>query len=265
MPAAITAWWFGLFLWVMIGPGPAAADIIYFTDGRRTICQEKAWEENGEIHCEYQDGVLIYSKADVQHIEKTVAPGKNVADTAPSSPTPPAPLPATSKPPAGLQNAPSPPSGRRDSGILFYDPRRPKKFWSSETRHHDSFREAVAALATELDRSPEWVEAHMGETNDLLELRTNLALKSRDPSLAASAPQPAPAQAIEFYNPRRAQKYWTGTDSRHNTYQEALEALAGEFDRPPGWVESHMGESNDLEQIRQHLRREFERSKSETN
>ncbi len=256
MRAGIMAWWFGLLLGVLICPGPAASDIIYFTDGRRTVCQEKAWEENGEIHCEYQDGVLIYSKADVQHIEKTVAPGKGVAAPAPSSPTPspPAPLPATSKPPAGLQGAPAGPSARRDSGILFYDPRRPKKFWSSETRHHDSFREAVAALAAELERSPEWVEAHMGETNDLLELRTNLALTSRDPSLAASAPQTAPAQAIEFYNPRRAQKYWTGADSRHNTYQEALEALAREFDRPPGWVEAHMGESNDLEQIRQHLR-----------
>jgi hypothetical protein len=146
---------------------------------------------------------------------------------------------------------------------MFYDPRRPKKFWSSETRHHDSLREAVAALAAEFDRPPEWVEAHMGDTNDLLELRANLAGESRAPSRAAAPLVAPPAKAIEFYNPRRTHKYWTGPDSKHNTFQEALEALAREFHRPAGWIEAHMGEVNDLEQIRKHLRREAERAKTE--
>ncbi len=261
MPAGIMAWVIGLMLWVLITPFPALADIIYFTDGRRTVCQEKAWEENGEVRCEYQGGVLIYSKADIQHIEKTVSSEMPSTTPAPSSLAPSKP---PSTPPTELQGAPAKPSGRRDSGLLFYDPRRPKKFWSSQTKHHDSFAEAVAALSAEFDRPSEWIEAHMGDTNDLIELRANLALKSKAPSSAESPPPPAPADAIVFYDPRRAKKYWIGADSKHDTFQEAVEALAREFDRPPAWVETHMGESNDLGQIREHLRQAAGQAKSET-
>ena len=36
------------------------ADIIYFKDGMKTICQEKAWEEKDQIKCEYDGWVLTY-------------------------------------------------------------------------------------------------------------------------------------------------------------------------------------------------------------
>ena len=50
----------------------ARADIIYFKDGMRTICQEKAWEENGEIKCEYAGWVISYEKNEVERILKTI-------------------------------------------------------------------------------------------------------------------------------------------------------------------------------------------------
>ena len=54
-------------IWV---PSVATADIIYFKDGMKTVCLEKAWEENGEVKCEYDGVVLSYRKEDVDRIEK---------------------------------------------------------------------------------------------------------------------------------------------------------------------------------------------------
>ena len=54
----------------LLGTHTAGADIIHFKDGMRTVCQGKAWEEKDEVRCEYDGGVLIYPKADVETIER---------------------------------------------------------------------------------------------------------------------------------------------------------------------------------------------------
>jgi hypothetical protein len=59
-------------------------------------------------------------------------------------------------------------------GPYFYSPRRPKKFWASETSRHDSLDAALKALADQYGQSVEWVEAHMGESNSLQEIHDNL-------------------------------------------------------------------------------------------
>jgi hypothetical protein len=46
----------------------------------------------------------------------------------------------------------------------------------------------------------------------------------------------------------------TGSNARHNSFKEAIEALARDFNKPADWVERHMGESNDVDQIRQNLK-----------
>ena len=116
-----------------------------------------------------------------------------------------------------------------------------------------TFQAAVAALARQYDRPADWIKAHMGETNDLGEihrnLSTGLAEKKQTPAKAASKN----IKAVEFYNPRRAHKYWTSESDRHNTFNEAMTALAKEYERPPDWVKRHMGEVNDLHAIRQNL------------
>jgi hypothetical protein len=60
-------------------------------------------------------------------------------------------------------------------GMLFYDPRRPYKYWTHESSHHRTLKGALDALAGQYDRSPEWIKAHIGDTNDLGEIHKNLA------------------------------------------------------------------------------------------
>ena len=47
----------------------------------------------------------------------------------------------------------------------------------------------------------------------------------------------------------------TGPNARHDGFQDALNALAREFNQPPEWVEQNMGDSNDVDQIRENLRK----------
>ena len=75
------------------------------------------------------------------------------------------------------------PEADKGPQILFYNPRRPQKYWTSATAKHDTFNEAISALATAYDRSPEWVQQHMGNTNNLSEIHENLSKsKSADAS-----------------------------------------------------------------------------------
>jgi hypothetical protein len=200
--------------------------------------------------------VLIYPAADVLHIAKSPSPQRQSApiDDDPDAPPPPA-TPSPSKvlkPEPKKQDGPIAPDASAASGVLFYDPRRPKKYWSSPSRHHDSFNEAMAALAEEFGRTPQWIERQLSDTNDLSELRAHLQSRlSRDVSTPA-APDTS-AEEIKFYDPRRPKKYQTGPDSSHRSYEEALEALAREFQSPVEWIELNMGESNDMEAIRSNL------------
>lgn len=230
-----------------------AGDTIYFKDGMRTVCHGKAWEEKNEVHCEYDGGILIYQKSEVVRIEKSpsteseaVSEKIDEAEQQPSSDAVSiAPQPATIPAPAPLPS----------SGILFYDPRRPKPYWSSESRHHDSYQDAINALAEEFNTSSQWVEAHMGESNDVLMIRERLKARKVENDIApASAEIDQENGGVEFYNPRRPQKYWTGPDARHDTFREAVETLAAEFKKPAAWIETHMGDSNDTAQIRRSLR-----------
>ncbi|MGD2272754.1 MAG: hypothetical protein PVI06_20325, partial [Desulfobacterales bacterium] len=60
-------------------------------------------------------------------------------------------------------------------GILFYNPRRPYKYWTSQASRHRSLKEALAALARQYDRPLKWVRTHIGNTNDLAEIHKNLS------------------------------------------------------------------------------------------
>ncbi|UCE53315.1 MAG: hypothetical protein JSV31_29355, partial [Desulfobacterales bacterium] len=139
------------------------------------------------------------------------------------------------------------------SGLVFYDPRRTHKYWSSGTSKHNAFHEAIAALAKHYDRSPEWVQTHMGETNDLNEIHQNLKASKLNDHQTEIKAKSKTTKTIEFYNPRRTYKYWSSETSKHNTFHEAITALAKHYDRSPEWVQTHMGENNDLNEIHQNL------------
>jgi hypothetical protein len=230
-------------------PLAEGADTIYFKDGMRTVCGGNALEQNDEIHCEYDGGLLIYRKSDVARIEKgrPVEPGgesPQARDDEPPAHPGPAP-PSGTVSPAGTQTPPA---------VPFYDPRRPKKYWSGAGRQHDTLREAIAALAEEFNRPAAWVEENLGDSNDLNAVRATLASRLSGPAASAAAAVPPPAAAVEFYHPRRAHKYMTGPAAGHDSFQAAVDALGREFDRPDDWVERHMGETNDLDQIRLNLK-----------
>ncbi|HEX5680479.1 MAG TPA: hypothetical protein VFX82_06560 [Desulfobacterales bacterium] len=234
------------------GREPGAADAIYFKDGMRTVCHGRAWEENGQVHCEYDGGILIYPSADVDRIEKGPEPRPQLPEAPP--PSAPQASPAIAPAPASAQPAktvtqPAP------GGVPFYDPRRTtQKYWSRSDRRHDTFPEAVAALAEEFERPAKWVEENMGDANDLAIIRETLSGRKQDVQSQTAGSQPDSPAGVEFYNPRRPEIYWTGPDSRHKNYAEAIQVLAREFDKPADWVERFMGESNDTEEIRTSLR-----------
>ena len=72
----------------------------------------------------------------------------------------------------------------------------------------------------------------------------------------ASPPAPLlPGHAL-FYNPRREYKYQISADKKFHTYREAIDALASEFQASPEWVETHMGQENDILAIRRNLSRQ---------
>ena len=58
------------YLAIILVPLNLNADIIFFKDGMKTVCEDRAWEEGTEVKCEYQGLVLTYQKNDVLRIEK---------------------------------------------------------------------------------------------------------------------------------------------------------------------------------------------------
>ena len=181
-----------IFCLIILIPFDAAADIIFFKDGMKTVCQEKAWEEEGEVRCEYGGAILSYQKKDVIRIEKTgiekqpeslpgkdpQTPGKTEAKQAPSAPEIKKPAPPGKKPVTQKVSkiVPPKPDMAKTKGLQFYNPRRPQKYWTSEVSKHHSFKEAIASLAKQHDRSPEGIQHHTGETNDLSEIHQNLSM-----------------------------------------------------------------------------------------
>lgn len=225
----------------------------------------------------------------------------------PQSGPPPKPPPSTSTVPAEEHQAP----GNIDIKLLrarakklrdvpFYDPRRKHKYWAASQSRHNDVKGAVAALADLFGRTPAWVTAHMGNTNDLSKIHLNLirqlenwnqpplpsAATAKDvkaaekPIVKPPAPQTPPKKQVAkpattspkavrasnpfasnlpetkgpmFYNPRRVKKFWANETSRHNSLDEALNALADQYGQSVAWIENHMGESNSLQEIHQAL------------
>jgi hypothetical protein len=226
----------------------AKADIIYFKDGMRTICQEKAWEENGEIKCEYEGWVISYEKKDVERILKTI----------PQKQSPQAENKSKTEQSREKQKKAQKTSNSKASGIAFYDPRRRNKYWTDKNSKHNSYNEAIQDLAKKYQRTPEWIQTHMGDTNDLEKIHHNLAKPNADQDVKLEKPRLQKPSGIAFYNPRRTFPYWSWETSKHKSYKDAIQALAQRYQRSPEWIKANMGNSNDLKQIHQNLRAQSE-------
>ena len=249
-----------IYLAIILGPLNISADIIFFKDGMKTVCHDRAWEEDGEIKCEYDNSILTYQKKDVLRIEKIKIEKKNekplkeneLPQTAPASAKQP-PGVKQAAPEKKLQKLTIKDNGTETKGLVFYNPRRPQKYWTSKTAKHHTFKEAVAALARQYDRSPDWIQHHMGDTNSLDEIHLNLSNRKLNAPAKIMEVDDKKTSEILFYNPRRPQKYWTSDSAKHNTFKEAISALAKAYNQSPQWVQQHMGDTNNLDEIHQNL------------
>jgi len=253
---------------ILLAPLKTEGDVIFFKDGMKTVCQEKAWEEGEEIKCEYSGAILSYQKKDVIRIEKVrtekqpVSPSDQTQSPIETTAKPATVAPEVKQPPASdkkpsVQNKSEAITKKADGsetkGLEFYNPRRPQKYWTSANSKHHGFKEAIATLAKEYDRTPEWIQHHMGETNDLYEIHQNLQTSKLNAPVVLTESDKEKVPETLFYNPRRPQKYWTSINSKHKTFVEAIAALAKEYGRTPEWVQQHMGTTNNLGEIHRNL------------
>jgi hypothetical protein len=159
------------------------------------------------------------------------------------------------------------------SGTGFYDPRRPQRYWAATNSRHATLDEALEALAKQYGRSAQWVATHMGQENDLRVIHQNLLRQinqekkgSKNPPESVQfklddQPETGPAQqniredrsgahqGIQFYDPRRPDKYWISPTSHFKTMEAAIDALAAQYGVDAAWIADHMGSTNDLDQI----------------
>ena len=250
-----------IYLAIILAPLEISADIIFFKDGMKTVCRDRAWEEDGNVKCEYNGTVLTYQKKDVLRIEKIKIeeeiekPSDKSRSLPQATPVPVKQTPGDIRPAfeKTLKSQTNKDDGTKSTGLKFYNPRRPQKYWTSESAKHNTFKEAVAALAKHYDRSPAWIQHHMGNTNNLDEIHQNLSTNKLNTPAKMKKVNEEKASEILFYNPRRPQKYWTSESERHNTFKEAMSALAKTYDRSQEWVQQHMGDTNNLNEIHQNL------------
>ena len=139
------------------------------------------------------------------------------------------------------------------TGIHFYEPRRHYKYQTDTTTSYHTLKEAVDDLAAKFDKTPRWVELNLGDTNDLGQIYRNLSrpLDNTQPETEGGRT----TSGLLFYDPRRAEKYWVSSDSRHWTMEEAIDTLAQQYKQTPDWIIAHLGGSNDLVEIHRNLAR----------
>ena len=263
------------FLFLALFPLTAGGDTIFLKDGTK-ITTKKAWEENGLIkfYLEGSENIIItYSRKIIDRIEDTDTKEKEKSQERIIPPAPPVTATGTLKEKQGKKRqseyqayAAKNPAGapstltfknldsEKSDGQLFYNPRRKHKYWTSSKSWHNTLDSAIAALAEQYGRNPEWIKANMGNTNDLYKIHKNLA--KNIPAGKQSFDNSSMLSEISntlFYNPRRTHKYWASSKSRHNTFEAAIAALAQQYSRNPEWVKANMGNTNRLDEIHKNL------------
>jgi hypothetical protein len=183
---------------------------------------------------------------------------------------------------------------RESKGIRFYDPRSSKRYRVSKTSAHNDLHSALNELAEIYGRTPDWVEVHMGEENDIQIIHRNLADRRKIEMMSKRAPLPGGVASTadnrgempgghktpglrrkpstnasqaksafpelnidkrtKFYDPRRKKKYWSGNMTHHSSLHEALASLSRQYNVTPKWIEDHMGDSNLLADIHESIR-----------
>ena len=158
-------------------------------------------------------------------------------------------------------------SDRASAQRFFYDDGREYPYHIGPGRDFKTREAALEALAKQYHQSEEWVNRRIGDQTDLDGVHRILEQAAANKpekaprsigSAASQDSQTASANGLEFYNPRREQKYWTGKMARHNTLQEAMKALAKQYGVSTEWIEANMGNTNDLDTIHRNIQKSLE-------
>ena len=252
-----------IFFLIAEFPFHVSADTIFFKNGSKTVCREKAWEEKGKVICEFYGTVVAYPLKDVLRIEKDQENGLN--DNAKKTDK------QINRNVKQKIDSPDINIGdKKKDGILFYNPRRTHKYRVTKDSSYETLNDAVKALSVIYKKPPAWIKKHMGSTNNLAEIHKNLVADFEKKTLNTSTTKAndkkseltevsevnrnyADLTGILFYNPRRSHKYWVTKDSHHETLNDAVKALSVIYKKPPAWIKKHMGSTNDLEKIHRSL------------
>ena len=151
---------------------------------------------------------------------------------------------------------------REHKGVSFYNPRRDRRYWVTRDSKYSALNAALVALAKIYGQPVEWVEAHMGDENDLGAIHRNLILsKGKTPDVpaattadAATTQDPLVSEG-RFYNSGRALPYSIGPNQTFKSQSAAVKALARQYGQTLEWVQENFGQSNELKTIHQNLTR----------
>ena len=252
-----------IFFLIVELPFHVSADTIFFKNGSKTVCREKAWEEKGKVMCEFYGTVVAYPLKNVLRIEKNQENGiNNNAEKTDKQ------IDRSVKQKINSSDINN--GNKKKPGILFYNPRRTHKYRADKDSYHDTLNDAVKALSVIYKKPPVWIKKHMGSTNNLTEMHKNLvadfekkilntpSAKTDDkkhelPELSEETLNYAGLTGIVFYNPRRTQKYWVSKDSRYDTLNDAVKAFSAIYKKPPAWIKKHMDSTNNLTEIHRSL------------
>ncbi len=243
-----------------------SADTIVLKDGSREE-SDRVWESEAYVHFILKGTQTVeirYAKEIVERIEHEGLPQPIDSQQAGKSTTSreahilhPEPSPAEQKNEQTTEKRDSATVQIKDTGVIkanrginFYNPRRPKRYWSSRNLQHTSLEAAIAALAGQYGRSSQWVEDHIGEENDLGVIHFNLLrqLNAEKTIKSEGAKISAPSGNL-FYDVRREMPFSAGANRYFKTRAEALEDLARQYGNSVQWIENHMGSENQIDVI----------------
>lgn len=156
--------------------------------------------------------------------------------------------------------------GTTEQVELFFNQNEAYPYRTGQDKAFRTQTEALQALAAQYGRSVQWVQDHFGMANDLKTIHANLAKAASKPAEEQRENQNVHEKidatdlmhrprGLQFYNPRRKEKYWIGKTQRYNSLNEAMAALANQYNVTVEWIESHMGNTNNLNEIHKNIQK----------
>jgi hypothetical protein len=128
--------------------------------------------------------------------------------------------------PEFVQSVALPSSSSTDADYKFYDPSRPLQYKANDISLHSTRGAAIAALAEQFGESSAWVEAHMGNSNDLREIHKSLATAWLQNSIDGTSSNGGKLGKINYSLVDAMKTSWQKEGWRYKTKSEQAQAMA---------------------------------------